>query len=504
MSILGLGLLLLVGALLVGTGLPAFVVLIAASVLGALAAMLDPQIPSSLLYALPGRMVNLLENDLLQALPLFVLMGALLNRMTIVETLFKTAAWVLPRRPGGQLVSGLAVGALLGPMSGSVGASVLALSQTVEPRLAASGVPPALRQATIALASTLGIVVPPSLVLILLGDAMLTAHTIAINATGRGDRVINTLDVMRAALVPALLVVAVSILVAWVTGNRVTRPEQGRSDAAAEQDRPSRREIGLAAVSLVLLVGLLGGVAAGYLYAVEAAAAGAFVLFVAGTVTGRLDRKCLSDLLTSVMATTGALFAPLLAATTLTLVLRVLGTDKLIESWIAALPGGELTAVVVILGGMALTAFVLDAFEIIFVVVPILVPPLLMRAPDAVWVSTLVLLTLQASFLVPPAGYALMMTRGVLGGAATAGQISRALAPFLIGQLLVFALVMWQPRLVHMLEAEGSRQRAAPGPAVSNDEVERRFREMQQSKPTFGGPSFGASPFPSPPSAGSH
>ena len=115
------------------------------------------------------------------------------------------------------------------------------------------------------------------------------------------------------------------------------------------------------------------------------------------------------------MATTGTLFSPLLAATTFTLVLRLLGTDKLIEGWIAAMPGGQIAVCAAILGAIFVAAFVLDAFEIIFVAVPILIPPLLIRVPDAVWVSTLVLLTLQASFLLPPVGYALMMTRGILG-----------------------------------------------------------------------------------------
>ena len=107
MSHLGLALLALVGVLLVTTGLPAFAVLIAASVMGAAAILLDPRMPSALLTALPNRIVNLLENDLLQALPLFVLMGMLLNRMAVVPAIFKTLVWVLPQRLGGRLVSGL-------------------------------------------------------------------------------------------------------------------------------------------------------------------------------------------------------------------------------------------------------------------------------------------------------------------------------------------------------------------------------------------------------------
>jgi tripartite ATP-independent transporter DctM subunit len=497
MSAIGLALLLLVGGLLITTSLPAYIALLAASVLGAAIAVLSGQAPVALLGALPGRLIGLFESDLMQALPLFVLVGALLNRMAVVPALFKTLVWLLPAKPGSRLVSGLTLGALLGPMSGSVGASVIALSRSVEPSLAANGVPPASRHAMVALASTLGVVVPPSLVLILLGDTMLSAHTIAINATGRTDRIINTQDVMRSALVPALLVVIASLLIAWIAGNRDAKRRNSPVTAA---ERPSASESALATIALVLLVTLLGGVATGYFYAVEAAATGAVLLFTAGVVSGRLDQAKLSTMLSEVMATTGALFAPLLAATTFTLVLRLLGTDKLIEGWIAGLPGGEIAAVCVILAALAITAFVLDAFEIIFVIVPILIPPLLMRAPDAAWVATLVLLTLQLSFLVPPAGYALMMTRGVLGRSSTGGEIvgsaaiTKALAPFLIAQVLILLLVVAQPRLVHLLDAPGTRDRGAPGVPLSKDELEKRFQDMSRPSLPGGVPAFGAPP----------
>ena len=120
------------------------------------------------------------------------------------------------------------------------------------------------------------------------------------------------------------------------------------------------------------------------------------------------------EVLGQAMATTGALFALLIAATTLTLVLRMLGTDRLVADWVTALPGGDLAVTAIVLGAIGLSAFVLDAFEIIFVIVPIVIPPLLIRVADARWVAVLVLLTLQTSFLLPPFGYALMMVRGTL------------------------------------------------------------------------------------------
>ena len=491
MAALGLVLLAFVGVTLVLTGLPAYAVLILAAVLGAAAAVATGSVPLALLGALPGRLINLLESDLLQALPLYVLMGVLLNRLTVAPAVFRTLLGLLPRRAGAPVVAGLGLGALLGPMSGSVGASVLALAHAVEPGLKAAGLPTPLRHATIAVASTLGVVIPPSLVLILLGDAMLSAHTFAVNATGRVDRVINTQDVLRAAIVPAALFLLLSLAVGWYSANR----DKAGATAGTDLGRPTWRDAILTAATVTFLVLLLGGVAAGYIFAVEGAATGAFVLFTAGVLTRQINGKSLGPMLTESMATTGTLFAPLLAATTFTLVLRLLGTDKLIERWVAALPGGDIVVAGAILGAIFVAAFVLDAFEIIFVAVPILIPPLLIRVPDAVWVSTLVLLTLQASFLLPPVGYALMMTRGVLGSRVPPGTFARALAPFMLVQALVLLLTLCFPRLVHLLEPTNAQSRG-PATSLTKDELETRLREMMPPPFPTGIPPIGAPPSP--------
>jgi tripartite ATP-independent transporter DctM subunit len=470
MPSVGLVLLLLVACGIVFTGLPAALVLIGVASAGAAFGVLAGAIPFALLSALPGRLVNLFENDLLQALPLYVLMGLLLDRLPVAEALYKTCLAILPPGPAGQLISGMGLGALLGPMNGSVGASVLGLSRVVAPRLAAYGVPEPTRAALVAVASTLGVVIPPSLVLILLGDAMLNAHTIAVTTTGRIDRVINTQDVFHGALAPAGLFLVLCLIVAWLVGRRLPATTHAPNDA------PTRGQVALAIVSVIFLLVLLGGVALGELYAVEAAAMGAFMLFAGGLLTGRLHGAAMREVLTHAMAITGALFALLIAATTLTLVLRILGTDRLVTDWITALPGGDLAVVAIVLGVIGASAFVLDAFEIIFVIVPIVVPPLLIRVADARWVAVLVLLTLQTSFLLPPFGYALMMVRGTLRYSASLGALVRALLPFLVAQWIVLATVLLFPQLAHLGENEADRSRAAP--PISTEELNRRLDNM--------------------------
>jgi tripartite ATP-independent transporter DctM subunit len=470
----GFALLLLVGVGILSTGLPAAFVLIAVACLGAALGLATGTIPFSLLWALPGRLINLFDNDLLQALPLYVTMGLLLGRLPVADALYRTGIAMLPKRASAPLVSGMMLGALLGPMNGSVGASVLGLSRVVSPRLSAERVPAATRDAVIAVASTLGVLVPPSLVLILLSDAMLNAHTYAVTATGRSDRVINTQDVFHAALVPAGIFLLLCIALAWHAGRHHAMPPK-REPVAAQ-------EVVLAGFALAALLALLGGVATGYFYAVEAAAMGAFTLLSAGLVSGRLRGAVLRELLDDAIAITGALFSLLIAATTFTLILRLLGTDRLVNNLVAGIPGGDVLATAAILAVIGLCAFVLDAFEIIFVIIPIVIPPLLVRVADARWVAVLVLLTLQSSFLLPPFGYALMMVRGAATKPAPFRPFVKALVPFLLAQWMLLVLVLFVPKLVHIGEnaAESSRATTAP---VSNDEIDRRMREMLAPPP---------------------
>ena len=223
----GLLLLPVVGLGLAFTGWPAYAVLVAASTLGALLVLATGD--AGVLGALPARLIGLLESDILQALPLFVLVGALLNRLPLVDAVFRTTVRLLGRgRPAAPRVAALAVAALLAPMCGSVGASVATLSRAIAPRLAASGTPAADRFATVAAAATLGVVVPPSLVLILLGDALMGAHTLALNLSGRSARVLNTQDVFAAAIGPAGLFLGLALAVAaWPRRRSPARPKPG-------------------------------------------------------------------------------------------------------------------------------------------------------------------------------------------------------------------------------------------------------------------------------------
>ena len=459
----GLWMLAAAAMVMLASGLPAWVVLtgvaLAFAAIGAAAGEFAPE----LLAALDSRLVGLLENDLLQALPLYVLMGSLVNRLPLAETLFRAMARALSWTGCGRPLAGLGLGILLAPMSGSVGASASMLTRTVYPRLRAGACGGDERNlALVCMSSTLGVVVPPSLVLILLGDAMLRAHTEAVNATAMAGRIINTQDVFHAALVPAAILLASCIAIVWAAH---------RKDRAPETQPVETGEWAAALGALGLIVGLLAGVALGYLYAVEAAATGGMALVAYGLATRTLTRAVLADALEDTLAITGAIFALLAAATFFTLVQRAFGTDRWLAAAFTQFGASASVLLAAVLAALALCAFVLDAFEMIFVVIPLLIPPLLMRVADAAWVATLTLLILQASFLVPPFGYAVLMARGRIATRVPTVALTRALLPYLAAQMLVLALVIVFPGVLW-------RDESAAAPASATPASDEKAREM--------------------------
>jgi len=406
----------------------------------------------------------------------------MLNRLPLADTLFRVLAAALARTGAGAPLAGFVLGALLGPMNGSVGASIATLSRTIYPRLRAQGVPEVEAEAQVCVASTLGVVVPPSLVLILLGDAMLRAHTEAVNITHQAVRIVNTQDVFRGALAPAAVLFALYLFVAGSSRRRATA---ARPAPVAAGLRPG--EVATTAVTLALIIGLLACVTLGYLYAVEAAATGAVVLFTYGVATRAMTRAILAEILRDTMAISGALFALLLASTVFTLLVRAFGTDRQIAAALTGMDGGAHAALAVVLGALALCALVLDAFEMIFVVIPVVMPPLLTRVPDATWVSVLTLLILQASFTIPPFGYAVLMMRNSVRSSVATAPLARAILPYLVAQIAVLCAVLaWPGLLWH--EAPGEDASAAPAASEEDgDALLRRQLERNDSAESASG-----------------
>ena len=473
METAGVWMLLAVGLLMAATGLPAWIVLIGVALASALVGLAAGAFAWQLLQALPSRLLGLLDNDLLQAMPLYVLVGTLLNRLPLAAILLRNGERAFARTGSGTSLAGLGLSVVLAPMNGSVGAGVAMLARTVLPRLDAGGVPPERGAALVAAASTLGVVIPPSLVLILLSDAMMRAHTEAVNATHNAVRIINTQDVFRGALLPAA-----GLLLLYVLLTFSARAPSGRSAPVTTNGSDSITAV----VTVLFILGLFAAVTLGYLYAVEAAATGGVALMIFGAARRALNQRVLKEVLRDTMAVTGALFALLIGATTFTLILRAFGTDR----WVTALLAGPASSgvygpLLTVLAILGLCAFVLDAFEMTFVVVPVLMPPLLMRVPDATWVAVLTMLILQTSFLIPPFGYAVLMLRNRIEHSLDNRRFVGALLPYLIAQLLVLALVLAFPGLLWHDNATLAARSAPETRPLTDREVDELLR--QQTEP---------------------
>jgi len=350
MSGLGVAMFLVAIVAIVVTRLPVYAVLLGTGAAFAALGVAIGAFPGSILGALPDRIVGLLEHVLLQALPLYAFIGALFNRLPLATELHRAGERLFGRSGAAASLSALGVGALLAPMNGSVGASLNMLSRRVAPALAARGVGRAETTATLCVASTLGVVIPPSLVLLQLGDAMMRAHTQALNITQATTRVVNTQDVVRAGIVPGVMVLGAALAIAaWRGRGRVPMPLPA-----------ARRGALLEALAVALVIAaLLGGVAIGRLYAVEAAATGALALLGWALLSRRLDANAWRAVLGDAMTLTGLLIALLVAATGFSLVLRAFATDVLVTDALAALGRRPALLLGAVLLGLIVCSFVL-------------------------------------------------------------------------------------------------------------------------------------------------
>jgi TRAP-type mannitol/chloroaromatic compound transport system permease large subunit len=442
-------------ALMATTGWASYAVLLLVASVIAAVGVVSGGIDASTLQTLPSRLVGLLEHDLLQAVALYAFVGALLRHTEVAKDVLLGFERGL-RRAGVSpaacpALAGYGVGVLAAPMNGSVGAGIGMLAQTVAPRWRNSGLPPTTVTTLTAVTATLGVLVPPSLVLLLLGDAMMRAHTEGLLlARATGVRVINTQDLIQAcAPVAAVLALSWAATTAWCARVRPVGPEL---------PPPPRHKLAAVLVPLAVLA-LLTGVATGWLRAIEAAAAAGLLLLAFVIASGQLPRHRVTMVLDDALSLTGALFALLVAANTLSLVLRAAGCDRLVADGLALLGSHPSLALLAVMAGLLLMAFVLDAFELVFLVVPIVMPPLLAQVPDAAWVACLTLLVLQVGFLLPPWGYSVVMARSMAGSHKPLPlAMARELLPYLGVLAVVFGCVFAYPPITHWLRSESPGQ----------------------------------------------
>lgn len=467
---------------------------------------------------LPQRIYGTMTNEVLIAVPLFIFMGTMLERSRIAEELLENMGRLFGKIRGGLGISVILVGALLAASTGIVGATVVTMGLMSLPTMLKRGYNPALAAGTISAAGTLGQIIPPSIVLILLGDVIANAYQQAQLEMGIfSPETVSVGDLFAGALIPGLLLVGLYIL--YQFGWAVFKPDS--SPAVTDAKPISLKQIlGSLVPPIILIVAVLGSILTGIATPTEAAAVGAigtvllagdrlrhgsrrirfaaaslitlivlarFVdlrvnldnptlttqiglviaallmgLFLIGLATALkrvFDTKILTEVTQSTTRITSMVFVILLGAALFSLVFRGLEGDEYVHELLTNLPGGPLVVLLSVMLVMFILGFFLDFIEITFVVIPIVAPILLQLGFDPVWLGIMMALNLQTSFLTPPFGFALFYLRGIAPDSLKTIEIYKGVIPFVLIQIGLIALLIAFPELITWLPDQFAQSR---------------------------------------------
>jgi tripartite ATP-independent transporter DctM subunit len=402
----------------------------------------------AILGALPQRIFGIVTNDVLLAIPLFVFMGVMLERSRIAEDLLERMGRLFGTLPGGLGYAVVVVGALLAASTGIVGATAVTMGLIMLPAMLRHGYDPRLAAGTVAASATLAQIIPPSTVLVVLGDALNNAYQAAQLAQGVfSPQVVSVSDLFAGAILPGLLLVGMYLAYLGVVA--VRRPEHC---PPANDSTPARGSLTEALLApIVLIVAVLGSILFGIATPTEAASVGAV-----GALLLAARKVPLASVMRQVVEKTAQItsmiFLILIGATLFSLVFRALGGDAMVHAALADLPGGVAGAVLAVMLAIFLLGFVMDAFEIVFVVVPIVAPALLMMpGVDPVWLGILIAVNLQTSYMHPPLGPTLFYLRGVAPPEITTRHIYVGIIPFVAIQLVALVVLWFVPGLATAL-----------------------------------------------------
>ncbi len=463
----------------------------------------------------PNRIFGVMTNEVLIAVPLFVFMGVMLERSKVAEELLDTMGQLFGRLRGGLGISVSVVGALLAASTGIVGATVVTMGLLSLPTMLRRGYDPRLACGSIAAAGTLGQIIPPSIVLVVLGDQISNAHQEAQRLLGNfSPEPVGVGDLFAGALIPGLVLVGLYIL--YQIGLAILKPSASPAiplDESMQSGNMAGRVMHALVAPISLIIAVLGSILVGVATPTEAAGVGAIgatllaghrlaegkpipvyvaavslisVIVLTSFVDMRVTRDQISPgekvsiavatvmclgiawgLLTALwrvfqdgtlratMRTTARLssmiFVIIIGAQLFSLVFRGLGGDDMVHEFLTGIPGGVIGAMLVVMALMFVMGFFLDTIEILFIVVPIVGPALLKFGLDPIWLGIMIALNLQTSFLTPPLGYALFYLRSVAPPEVTTMHIYRGVIPFVIMQLMMLLVLAMFPALATWL-----------------------------------------------------
>ena len=462
----------------------------------------------SLLGALSQRLFGIMTNNVLIAIPLFVFMGVTLEKSQVAARLLEEMGKLFGSVPGGLAVSVVLVGALLAASTGIVGATVVTMGLIALPTMLRHGYDPRLASGTVCTAGTLGQIIPPSTLLIILSEVMSNAYQQAQFKQGKFSvETISVGQIFAGALLPGLVLVGLYVLYLLVQARALPKlaPAMRRDSAARFGDARLRTAL---LPPILLIVAVLGSILGGVATPTEAAAVGAVgalllagfhlpvpnrspwlvagtlalasVVVIASVATIRLQRSdagvvdwmlggavavllavaaagitdacrrtaradVLRSILTDTMAVTAMIFGTIIGASVFSLVFRGLGGDLRIEALLAGMPGGAGGALLFVMALIFVLGFFLDFVEITIILLPIVAPVLILLGHDPIWLSILIAINLQTSFLTPPFGFSLFYLRGAAPPEITTGQIYAGVIPFIAVQIVGMGVLwFWQ------------------------------------------------------------
>lgn len=387
---------------------------------------------------LPLRIYGTMNNYVLISVPLFVYMGVMLEKSGIAERLLNAMTMFFGGLRGGLALSVVIVGTLLAASTGVVGATVVTMGLLSLPAMLARGYSPYLATGTIAASGTLGQVIPPSVILVLLGSVMN----------------ISVGDLFVSAVVPSLLLVSAYIV--YIIVFSLVRPEAAPAMPAEERaafkgDGFYRRMFRAFVLPMILVVSVLGAIFAGIASPTEAAGVGAFMATLLTAYERKLNLKILREVMAETTHLTVMVFIILIGATAFGLVFRGVGGDHDLVQLIESSNLSPYAFLAFVMLGIFIAGFFIDFIEIIFIFMPVIVPVFVRYQIDLLWVGMLVCMNLQTSFLTPPFGFSLFYLKGVAPPQITTQHLYRGIIPFIVIQLLVLLAVAFYPELATWL-----------------------------------------------------
>lgn len=442
-----LGLWMFLGALLlIFTGYPVAFALGGSGILFAIIGTALGEFDLILFSALPQRIFGIMSNYVLLAIPFFILMGTVLQRSGLAEDLLETFGILFGRLRGGLAIGVILVGTLLAAATGVVGATVVAMGMISLPIMLRYGYSPSMATGIIAASGTLGQVIPPSVVLIVLGDQL----------------GVSVGDLFLGSLLPGLALAGMYLL--YTVAIAIFKPKMLPA-LPAEMLTLTKVELALRVVKvmmppLVLILVVLGSIFAGVATPTEAGAMGVVGALVLAALNRRLNLNTLIEAIKSSVELTTMVIVLLLGATIFSLVFRGVGGDRLVEDLLINLPGGVVSFLIFVNFLVFILGFFLDYFEIVFIIVPLMIPVVQQFASELlptvenpggailVWFGVMLGVNLQTSFLTPPFGFSLFYLRGVAPPEVKTTSIYRGVIPFIIIQLVALLLIIRFPNLV--------------------------------------------------------